>query len=166
MDFLIKGLSFALTGAAVGGILYLLSRTGKAQKGVVTMHKGFLPFSLIVTAVFLSFTVASAFATDTIAAPATFFGFSLIGQIFLLAYVNCRISYDERGITCRNLFGVTKYYTYDQVTALERTEQEDCVYLGNARISVTCYQTGREQFINYVCSKYRELHDGQSIPRK
>jgi hypothetical protein len=83
----------------------------------------------------------------------------------IVAYINCRISYDEDGFTAKNFFGIKRYYTYDQITGIKENMHESYLYMGKRRIMIDEFATGGMEFIWLANKKYRKLYR-KPIPKK
>ena len=88
--------------------------------------------------------------------------FSSLGATLIIAFANCRISYDEDGFVAKNFFGVKRKFTYDQVTAIKENMHEDYIYVGKRRVMIDEFSVGGKEFIAYVKKRYRTLHNGQA----
>jgi len=97
--------------------------------------------------------------------PLIFFAFSSLGLLLFFIYLNCRITYDDNGFSVKNLFGVKKSYTYDEITSLREDMSEDVLFVGKRKISVERIAVGGFEFIAFAKKKYKQLHSGQRIPK-
>ncbi|MBP3333641.1 MAG: hypothetical protein J6M35_06295, partial [Clostridia bacterium] len=117
MEYIVRGLSFLIIPIIVSGVLAFLRQPKKAEKEKVYLPKFFVILGLITSTIFLIPTLITAFLDEPIWVPILFLAFSLLGASFIIAFVNCRVSYDEDGFVAKNFFGVKRKFTYDQVTA-------------------------------------------------
>ena len=83
-----------------------------------------------------------------------------------VAYLNCRITYDESEIICRNLLGFTKKYSYDDIIGIENWDSENLIFFGKEQkvISVDYCLLGGIEFVVFINKKYSLLHMGKDIP--
>lgn len=145
----------------------LLAAGKKTQKkdGKVFLHKLFPVVGAIGTAFSLVSGFITSFSDEPIWVPVVFFVFSLLAIALIIAYVNCRISYDENGFIAKNFFGRKKQATYSEITGIQKNMHETYIYIGKRRVMVDEFSIGGKEFINLVKKKYRTLHNGQSLPK-
>ena len=91
--------------------------------------------------------------------------FSLLGAGFIIAFINCRISYDEDGFVARNFFGAKRRFTYDQLTAIKENMREAYLYNGERKVLIDELSVGGRDFITYAKKRYRTIHNGQALPK-
>ena len=164
MDFIVRGLSFLIIPIIVSGVLAFLRHPKKAEKGKVYLPKFFVILGLITSTIFLIPTIITAFSDEPIWVTILCFVFSLLGSGFIIAFINCRISYDENGFTSKNFFGIKRTYTYDQVTAIKENMHEDYIYIGKRKVMIDEFSIGGIDFIAYVRKRYRTIHKGYALP--
>ena len=165
MEHMIRGLSFLMIPIIVSGVLAFLKQPKKAENGKVHFPKFFIIFGLICSTVFLIPTIITAFLDEPIWIPILFLALSILGAVFIVAYVNCRITYDENEFTAKGFWGVRRTYTYDQVTAIREKLHEVYLYVGKRRILIDAYAIGGKEFVAHVKKRYRTLHNGAAIPK-
>ena len=165
MEYVIRILTFALIPLIVSGVLAILRRPKKAEAGKVFMPKAFAIVGVICSAVFLIPTFICAFSDEPIWTTIVFLLFSMFSASLIVAYINCRISYDEDGFTAQNFFGIKRRFTYDQITARKYHMQNTVFYLGKRKIVIYDYAVGRFEFHLFVKKKYRRLFK-MPIPEK
>jgi len=164
MEYIVRGLSFLIIPIIVSGVLAFLRQPKKAEKGKVYLPKFFVILGLITSTIFLIPTLITAFSDEPIWVPILFFAFSLLGASLIIAFVNCRLWYDEDGFVAKNFFGIKRKFTYDQVTAIKENMHEDYIYIGKRRVMIDEFSVGRIDFIAYLRKRYRTLHKGQALP--
>lgn len=165
MEYVIRGLTFALIPLIVGGILAALRQPKKAERGKVFMPKFFVIFGSICLAILLIPTFICLFSEDSIWLSAFWVLFSMLPASLIVAYINCRISYDEDGFTAKNFFGIKRRFTYDQITGVKHNMHESYLYMGKHRIMIDEFAVGGWEFNCFVNKKYRKLHR-KPIPEK
>ena len=165
MDVLIKILPALLTPILVHGIIAILRRPRKAEFGKVYLPLFIAVIGSVVCAIFLIFTLISAFCGGPVFLSVALFVLSLLGAFLIVAYINCRTEYDEYGFTARNLFGRKRHFTYAQVSGIRFGESDTYLHMGKATVALETFGVGTYEFITLVHQKYSELHDGQNIPK-
>ena len=163
MEYVIRALTFALIPLIVSGVLSLLRRPKKAERGKVFIPKFFAILGSICSGIFLIPTFICAFSDEPIWTTIIFLLFSMLGASLIVAYINCKISYDEEGFTAKSFFGIKRRFTYDQITGMKENIHETCLYMGKRRIMIDEFATGGMEFIWFADQKYRKLHK-KSIP--
>lgn len=165
MKYIVRALTYALIPVIVCGVLALLRQPKKAEEGKVR-HPLFVGIlGLVCATLFLIPTLITAFSDESIWIPLIFFAFSSLGLLLFFVYLNCRITYDDNGFTVKNLFGVKKSYTYDEITSLREDMSEDVLFVGKRKISVERISVGGFEFISFAKKKYKQLHSSQGIPK-
>ena len=165
MEYIVRGLSFLIIPIIVSGVLAFLRQPKKAERGKVYLPKFFVILGLITSTFFLIPTIITAFSDEPIWVPILLCAFSLLGASFIIAFVNCRVSYDEDGFVAKNFFGVKRKFTYDQVTAIKENMHEDYIYIGKRKVMIDEFSVGGIEFIAYVRKRYRTIHKGQALPK-
>lgn len=159
-------ITFLIVPIIVSGILALLKRgEPNVKEGNVFMPKFFLIFGLIISTLFFIPTVITAFLKEPIWVTLIFFALSLLGAAFIIAYVNCKITYNEEGFVAKSFLGIKRKYTYDQVTSLRENAHEDYLYVGKRRVMIDEFAVGGPEFIAYVRKQYRKMNDGKQLPK-
>lgn len=149
----------------VNGVLGFLKQPKKAEKGKVYLPKFFLVFGIVISTIFLIPTFITVFVDAPILVQIIFFAFSLLGASFIVAFVNCRVSYDADGFIAKNFFGIKRNFTYDQVTAIKENMHEDYLYIGKHKVTIDEFSVGGKEFIAHVKKRYRTIHNGQALPK-
>ncbi len=165
MRYVFQGLSFALIPIIVSGILGYLRQPKIEEDGKVYLHKFLAVLGIIGSAVFLIPAVIVAFRSPQAWSCIPFLLLSLLSATLIIAFVNCRIVYDEEYFVSKNFLGIKSQFTYDQVTAIKENSHETYIYIGKKRVMVDKLSVGGETFIKFVKKKYRTLHDGKSLPK-
>lgn len=165
MEYIIRILTFALIPIIVNGVFAFLRQPKTAEKGKVHLPKFFAILGTITSSIFLVPTIITAFSDEDVWVPVGFLVFSLLGATLIIAFMNCRISYDEDGFVAKNFFGIKRKVSYDQVTAIKENMHETYIYVGKRRVMVDEFSIGGKDFINLIKKKYRTLHNGQSLPK-
>ena len=164
MEYVVRALGFLLIPVIVSGLLAVLRQPKKAKKGKVYLHALLAIIGIIGCTAFLIPTLITAFTEETPWISLAFLAFSLFGASFIVAFVNCRVSYDQDGFVAKNFFGIKRKYTYDQVTAIKEGMHENYLYVGKRRIMIDEFAIGGAEFIGFVAKKYRAIHDGRALP--
>lgn len=165
MEHIVRGLSFLIIPIIVSGVLTFLRQPKKAEKGKVYLPKFIVILGLITSTIFLIPTLITAFSDGPIWGPIVCFVFSFLGLYLIIAFINCRVSYDEEGFTVKNFWGIKRKYTYDQVTAIKENMHEDYIYIGKRKVMIDEFSVGGIEFIAYVRKRYRTIHNGQALPK-
>ena len=165
MEYIIRALTFALIPIIVNGVFTFLRKPKEAEKGKVHLPKFFAILGAITSSVFLVPAIITAFSDEEVWVPVCFLAFSLLGATLIIAFMNCRISYDDDGFLAKTFFGIKRKFTYDQITAIKENLHETFIYIGKRRVMVDEYSIGGKEFIGFAGKKYSAFHGGRSIPR-
>ena len=163
--FIIRALTFALIPIIVNGVFAFLRKPEEAEKGKVHLPKFFAILGTISSSIFLVPAIITAFSDGDVWVPVCFLTFSLLGATLIIAFMNCRISYDDDGFVAKTFFGIKRRVSYDQVTAIKENMHETYIYVGKRRVMVDEFSIGGKDFINLVKKKYRTFNNGQSLPK-
>ncbi len=126
-----------------GCILTREKRRQMSKRGTVQLPFGMAVIGMIGGAAMSIFAIG--FSKEGILPVVIFSLFILLSQSLMLGYINCTITYDSKGFTARNIFGIQRDCLYSQVTGVR--EGKDCwVYFGGHRILVDECSEGGEEF--------------------
>lgn len=96
-----------------------------------------------------------------------FAAFSLLGLALMLGWKNCYIVYDRKGFTQRNILGMQRSFTYDQLTGFR--------FSGGANTDIKLYACGKTitvdwmsangiEFLQEARKGYARCHNGTVLP--
>ena len=165
MEYVTRFLTFALIPIIVSGVLSFLRQPKKPEKGKVILSKALAIVGVICSAVLLILAFISILSNDDPGLSVAFLVISLICSLLIIAYLNCRISYDKDGFTAKNFFGIKRRFTYDQITGIKHNMHESYLYMGKRRIMIDEFGVGGLDFILFANKQYRKLHR-KPIPEK
>ena len=165
MSYIIRGLTFLLIPIIVSGVLGFLRQPKQAEDGKVYLPKFFAILGAIGSAIHLIPAIITAFSDEPLWVPIIFLLLSSLGATLIIAFVNCRITYDQDGFIHKSFFGIKRRFTYEQVTAIKENMHEKFLYVGKRRLMVDEFSIGGDDFIKLVKKKYRTMHDGKSLPK-
>lgn len=167
MDLIIRGLTFLLIPVIVSGVFSWLRQPKAGNAGEVYLPKFFVIIGTITSVFFLiPALITTVFSDEPMGVSVLFLLLALVGASLVIAFINCRISYDQDGFVSKNFFGVKRKYTYEDVTAIKENVHEKYIYVGKGRIMVDEFSIGGEDFVKLVKTKYRTIHGGKSLPRR
>ena len=153
-------------GNVVLNTLETLRRPREGEKGRVYLPEFFAILGSIFFLAGLIPAIITFIFGKSLGIPITLAGFSLLGATMVIAFINCRISYDDDGFTAGSFFGIKREFTYDQVTAIRENTRESYIYVGKRRILVDEFSIGGEDFIKQVKIRYSTTHSRKMLPRK
>ena len=165
MEYVIRILTFALIPLIVSGVLAFLRRPKKTEKGKVCLPIALAIVGVICSVAFLIPTFICAFSDESKETAPVFLVLSMLFASLIVAYINCRIYYDEEGFTAKNFFGIKRRFTYDQITGIKGNMHETYLYMGKRRIMIDDFGVGGLDFIWFANKKYRKLHK-KPIPKQ
>lgn len=128
----------------------LLTSQKRSEYGKVQLPKLYAIFG---ATAFVSCQIASllsAYLGEPIWFCVLIFLLSAIGVAIMIAYINCRITYDEEGFVSKTFWGRKRAFTYEQVTAVKEDSHLKIIYLGEKRIMIDGFAIGGPEFIELV----------------
>ena len=162
MEHIIRGLTFLLIPVVVNSILGYLRQPKQAEEGKVFLPKLLAILGVICFGIFIIPAIITAFLGEQLWIPILFLLLSSLGMVLIVAFVNCRITYDEEGFVAKNFFGKKRKFTYDQVTAIKENAHESYIFMGKHKVMVDEFSIGADAFMALVEEKYTALHNRQS----
>lgn len=152
---------------AIAGCLaaIYLRRPKQVEAGLVRLPKFVLFLGIIVAVMFGAFAVFSMTPDEPQWVPLAFVAFACMGLALVIAYMNCRIVYDEEGFTSGNFFGKKNRYTYDQVTGIKQRLGDCRLFMGSKTILIDGAYSGKEAFIATVQARYKATHEDRPLPQ-
>ena len=158
MNFVLSGISSFLTVCACGVLLRYWRQAAKSgEKGKVQLPIGLAALGIIGTVFSLVPAFIVAILDGDILLSILFVALSLLGTTLIVAFVNCRITYDENEFTAKNFFGIKRTFKYEQVTAIKVRTHETFIYVGKHRVMVDELSKGGAEFIALVREKNENL---------
>lgn len=94
MSYIICGLTFLLIPIIVSGVIGFLRQPKQAEDGKVYLPKFLAILGAIASAIFLIPAIITAFSDEPLWVPILFLLLSSLGATLIIAFVNCRITYD------------------------------------------------------------------------
>ena len=155
--------TYALIGFVVTALLTYMRRPKSPKGQTVALPALMAVIGGIALVFFGGLTVWAYMDGAEIFELSVFVFFALLGGAMVIAYINCRISYDERGFTATNFWGITRSYTYDEITWLKGYKDVK-LYVGDRVVRVDEIAIGKTEFICYADARYMKTHGGRGIP--
>ena len=165
MSNIIRGLALLLIPIVVNGVLGYLRCPQQAEDGKVYLPKLLAKIGSVASVIFLIPTIVTAFLDIPVWFPVFFLFFTLLSATLIIAFINCRITYDQYGFVHKNFLGIKRKYTYEQVTAIKENTHEKFLYMGKKRLMIDEFSIGGDDFIKLVKRKYHTIHNGESLPK-
>lgn len=158
-------LTYALIGFVVTALLTYMRRPKSPKGQTVALPALMAVIGWIDLVFFGGLTVWAYLDGAEIFELSVFVFFALLGGGMVIAYINCRISYDERGFTATNFWGITRSYTYDEITWLKGT-RDIKLYVGDRVVRIDELAVGKTEFLCYAEARYMKTHGGRGIPTR
>lgn len=90
--------------------------------------------------------------------------FAAMGASLIVAYINCRIWYNEEGFTVRFFLGYKKTFSYGEIESLNKSAQNEKLKVRGCTVRVGELPVGKREFLAYARKQYRIAHGGKAIP--
>jgi hypothetical protein len=135
-------------------------------KKIVRLPQYMLWIALLCCAVFLFFAWAAALQDGNTGPEILFCAFVLLGMSLMLGWKNCYIVFDSSGFTQRNLIGMQRCFTYDQVTGWcpnHNNPIESTVYAAGKKVSFNLLSPNGSDFLFALIAGYKKTH-GKKLP--
>lgn len=151
----------------INAIVQLLSkeiekpRDGKP--GLVKMSPAMLIIGIVCTALFLIPGLILPLATGSWETW-PFLIFAAMGASLIIAYINCRIWYNEDGFTARFFLGYRKTFSYAEIESLNKSPQNEKLKVRGCTVRVGELPVGKREFLAFARKQYRIAHGGKAIP--
>lgn len=165
MRYIFVGISIFLISVLVRGFYTVLNNPKSPEKGMVYLPKIICILGVVCNVVFIIPAIITLFGDYDLWVFIVFIMFSLLGSALIIVFCNCRITYDENHFIYKNCFGIKRSYTYVDVVSIKEDMHEKVVYIGKHKVKIYEYSIGGKEFVLYVKKKYRQLHNGLSIPK-
>lgn len=165
MEYIVRMLGCLNLPFLLAGIVMLL-RHPKKDADIVVLSRVLPIIGMVASTFFTVLTFLSAFDEDSGWAPFAFFAFSMLGNVLIVAYCNCRIWYDEDGFTVKSFFGMKRRYRYAAITGIRYAAHETYLYVGRRRVMIDEMAIGSAQLLGFAQREYRRIYKGQSIPER
>ena len=165
---LIRIAAAAVIVSSAAFVLYYLShRRDERPRHTVSLPLAAIPFGSVAAAFFAGITIAHSFDDDFHWAYAAGYGiFVLLGLALEIAPLTVKITYDSTGFTSRNFFGVSRTFSWRDVTEISSVRKDTVIYLGNKRVRVDDMSDGVGEFVDYLRKQYRTLNGGLAVPAR
>lgn len=95
---------------------------------------------------------------------AAFCALSLFGDVLTVKFINYRITYEQDKFTVRNLFGIERTYSFDDLHAISGKRKVVIYMKDKKKIPIGNYHTGKKSFVQFINKKYRENNNGCYLP--
>jgi len=133
----------------------------------VYLPKYILGIGVVTGSVFLIIAWLAATQDGSIWLTICFGFFALLSMSLMLGWKNCFITYDKVGFTQKNIIGMQRSFTYDQVTAWcfnKRNPMESSLYANGKKISFNLMSKNGPDFLLTVSAGYRKTHGNKNLP--
>lgn len=148
----------------VNGFLALLDKPVKPNRQKVVLSKFLLILGIIASGTVLITTILMLFSGESVTMILMFNILSLLGYSLIIAYFNCRITYNETNFTAKNFWGVKRTYTYNDITGIDEKSKDVKVYMGKRIVKIDSFSVGKKEFLCHAKKQYRQLNNGKYIP--
>lgn len=134
---------------AVLVVIFVTANQNKSSRNnVVKLHPAFLAIGVIGVAVSAAFAVLMVIMLE-IMAVWVFTGISVLSSLLIFGYLNCRIFFDDAGMTCRNLFGKKTVIPYNEILYIDE-DMDGVIQTAEEKITIYNYMTGRNELMSKI----------------
>lgn len=90
---------------------------------------------------------------------------SAVCSILIVIQRTFKITYYDDYFEYRNIFGITRRYSYGDITGYRKTHSDDLViYVKGGKVLIDMMSVGQHKFLSFAKKEYRKIHIGQSLP--
>ncbi|MBQ9151351.1 MAG: hypothetical protein IJX72_03800, partial [Clostridia bacterium] len=165
MKYIIMIVGALIALLMIADFISALRERKRSDRGRVYLPGVFAVIGGVCGGFFLIPTFITLFGDESVWLSFGFLCFSALGGVLSLAHLNCRITYDENGFTHKNIFGIKRTYTYDEITGLKEGNHEDLIYMGHHFAVIDEFAMGCTEFLLMAKKRYHVLSGGKMIPR-
>lgn len=141
------------------------ARNSKAtQERVVVLPKLFFVIGLIGGGFFLIPIVVLLHNNDSSWEIVLFLFFFLLAASICVAYLNCRITYDEDHFTAKNFWGFKRSYRYQDITLIEGQTTVK-IHIGKRIVRIDEFATGKDQFLLFARTQYKKYYKNKNVSK-
>ena len=158
-------LSFLLF-CLIRGRISLKDTKSESFDNVLILDSCILKSGLLGFIIFAGATAAVIILKESIYLVLEFSFFCLLGLLLIVGWCNCRIYYNGEMFIVKSLLGITKRYTYSDVTDIYGrygVHGDVKIYSDKKIAFIDRMHVGNKKFIKLVIRKYRELNPGQTL---
>lgn len=138
-------------------------KSNKENETIISLSKILLYVGAIGFGLFIIASIVL-FLTNSTILSFVFLLFSIMGYSLLLAYFNCTITYNETEFTHRNFWGISKTFSYNDITGIYSKKKDVKIFIGKKCIRVDETAVNKDIFIGFVRKQYRKSNNGNAIP--
>lgn len=157
-------LQIIIVALIVNGVVSLLNRNGKYEKGTVRLPYFLLIIGIIATTFFTVFSVFTTFQANTEAIVPMFF--AVMSSTMIIGQINYVITFDVTGFTRKTFFGKKQRFEYSDITEISGSTKDVTLYIGKHRVRIAEMAIGKHEFLLYAKKEYRKHHNGEAIPKR
>lgn len=167
MRYFISFISLVIIYFLANGVSVIIRKKPQDEEtNLVMLPKFVLIVGILCSSVFLIPTVITLFAEDKkmLFLSAFFAAFSLLGVALIVAYINCRIVFNEDDFTYKNFLGIKRTIKYKDLTAIQGKNKDIKLFAGKYIIRVDEGATNNKRFVSHAKKQYRKYYDGKALP--
>ena len=166
MRYFIGFVSLVVIYFLANGIFVMVRKRKDDETNLVVLPKFVLIVGVICSFFCLIPSIAILFTKDKtmLFFSAFFAAFSLLGVALIVAYINCRIIFNEDDFTYKNFFGIKRTIKYKDMTAFQGKNKDIKLFSGKYVIRVDEGAINNKRFVSHAKKQYRKHHNGEALP--
>lgn len=161
LDAIVFGMTTLLIYFLVNFVLAAASVSKSTQERVVAFPKLFFVIGLLGGGFFLIPIIVLLHNRDSVWEIVLFLFFFLLAASICVAYLNCRITYDEDCFTAKNFWGIKRSYFYQDITLIEGQKNVK-IHIGKRIVRIDAYANGKDQFLSFARKQYKKYYKGKN----
>lgn len=164
MEYLLTGLIVFIVALLVGGIVSLFRKPGENSERTVSLPIFLALIGIVCGGVFLIPTVIIFATGDSVFLAFAFAVFSLLCTSLVVAYMNCRITYDDESFESKNFWGIKRKFAFREITGIQGKHKDVKLYVGRKVVRIDELADGKYRFLSHAKKQYRKHNHGSPIP--
>lgn len=156
-------MNHGLTRLIINWMSQEIEKPREGKPGLVKMSPAMLVTGIVCTALFLIPGLILPLATGSWETW-PFLIFVAMSASLIVAYINCRIWYEEEGFTVRFFLGYQRAFSYAEIEAINRSPQNEKLKVRGITVRVGELPVGKREFLAFARKQYRIAHGGKAIP--
>ena len=145
------------------GIINLLRKPIKADEHTVVLPGSLLIIGTVCCAMFLIPSIIIFMTSGFDMLALIFTAFALLAAGLIVAFINCRITYDENSFTAKNFFGIKRKYSYNDIKAIKGNSKDVKLYVGTHTVHIDELAIGKDEFLLCAKKQYCKHNNGNQI---
>jgi len=157
-------ISLCLGLVLLAGIIALFCTPKAGGEHSVVLPKPVLIIGIIGNAAFLLLSLFVVLSQSLSIGAIVLCAFSALCSCLIIAFINCRITYNDDFFEAKNFWGVKRTYAFKEISGISGKTGDVIFSIGKKTVRVDGLARGKYEFIAHAKKQYRKTHNGLAIP--